>query len=145
MDFFDKLGETIVSAGRDVSQKAKDISGVAKLNLDIRAKEDFVNKQYAEIGRRYYDNHKNDVPVPYEQFESIAEALESIAQMKRDLNEIKGTRECPKCGVKSADGAAFCASCGAKLDIYEEDEPVEAEVVEEVVAESAAEEVPSAD
>ena len=27
MEFFDKLSETIVSAGKDVGQKAKDVSG----------------------------------------------------------------------------------------------------------------------
>ena len=32
MEFFDKLSETIVSAGKDVGQKAKDVSGIAKLN-----------------------------------------------------------------------------------------------------------------
>ena len=42
MEFFDKLSETIVSAGKDVGQKAKDVSGIAKLKMDIRSKEDFV-------------------------------------------------------------------------------------------------------
>jgi len=40
MEFFDKLSETIVSAGKDVGQKAKDVSGIAKLKMDIRSKED---------------------------------------------------------------------------------------------------------
>ena len=42
MEFFDKLSETIVSAGKDVGQKAKDVSEIAKLKMDIRSKEDFV-------------------------------------------------------------------------------------------------------
>ena len=41
MEFFDKLSETIVSAGKDVGQKAKDVSGIAKLKMDIRSKEVF--------------------------------------------------------------------------------------------------------
>ena len=45
MEFFDKLSETIVSAGKDVGQKAKDVSGIAKLKMDIRSKEDFVEKR----------------------------------------------------------------------------------------------------
>ena len=49
MDFFDRMGEKLVTAGRDVTQKAKDLSGTAKLNLDIKAKEDFIEKQYAQI------------------------------------------------------------------------------------------------
>ena len=36
MEFFDKLSETIVSAGKDVGQKAKDVSEIAKLKMDIQ-------------------------------------------------------------------------------------------------------------
>ena len=60
MEFFDKLSETIVSAGKDVGQKAKDVSEIAKLKMDIRSKEDFVEKQYAEIGKAYYEKHKDE-------------------------------------------------------------------------------------
>ena len=46
MEFFEKLSESLVSAGKDVSQKAKDVSEIAKLKLDIKSKEDYVQKQY---------------------------------------------------------------------------------------------------
>ena len=48
MSFFDEMKESLVSAGKDVSQKAKEVSGVAKLKLDVKSKEDYVEKQYAE-------------------------------------------------------------------------------------------------
>lgn len=32
------MGEKLVTAGKDVTQKAKDLSGTAKLNFDIKAK-----------------------------------------------------------------------------------------------------------
>ena len=35
MEFFDKLSETIVSAGKDVGQKAKDVSEIAKLKIGV--------------------------------------------------------------------------------------------------------------
>ena len=53
MEIFEKIGDTIVSAGKDVTEKAKELSSVAKLKMDIRAKEDFVEKQYALIGKKY--------------------------------------------------------------------------------------------
>ncbi len=121
MELWNKLGETIATAGRDVSQMAKDLSGTAKLNLDIRAKEDFIQKQYAEIGKMYYDAHKDDPETPYEQILTINEAFAAIAQMKKELLEIKGAKQCPKCGAQMAEDAGFCSSCGAKLDIFEEE------------------------
>ena len=56
MEFFDKLSETIESAGKDVGQKAKDVSGIAKLKMDIRSKEDFVEKQYANLEKHIMRN-----------------------------------------------------------------------------------------
>ena len=44
MSFFDEMKESLVSAGKDVSQKAKEVSGVAKLKLDVKSKEDYVEK-----------------------------------------------------------------------------------------------------
>ena len=59
MSFFDEMKESLVSAGKDVSQKAKEVSGVAKLKLDVKSKEDYVEKQYAELGRTYFDAHRD--------------------------------------------------------------------------------------
>ncbi len=42
MAFFNKLGESLTTAGREVSQKAKEVSEITKLRLDIKAKEDYV-------------------------------------------------------------------------------------------------------
>ena len=34
MEIFEKIGDTIVSAGKDVTEKAKELSSVAKLKMD---------------------------------------------------------------------------------------------------------------
>ena len=105
MAFFDKLGETIVNVGKDATQKAKDLSGVAKLNLDIKAKEDYVQRQYTELGRIYYEEHKTESEVDgAEHFELIKEALEEIERMKLEIMELRGTKTCPKCGAELAGG-----------------------------------------
>ena len=57
MEFFDKLSETIVSAGKDVGQKAKDVSGIAKLKMDIRSKEDFVEMVQWKNSMRNLEKH----------------------------------------------------------------------------------------
>jgi len=122
MEFFDKLSETIVSAGKDVGQKAKDVSGIAKLKMDIRSKEDFVEKQYAELGKAYYENAEGEEKTPeQEHFFLITEALGEIERMRAEVFKLQGAVECPKCGAKMPQGAAFCSSCGTKMDdIFEE-------------------------
>lgn len=109
------MKESLVSAGKDVSQKAKEVSGVAKLKLDVKSKEDYVEKQYAELGRTYFDAHKDDEEnAENEQFKVIKEALAEIERMKTEILNLQGAAECPNCGARMPQGASFCSSCGAK-------------------------------
>ena len=116
MEFFDKLSESLVSAGKDVSQKAKDVSEIAKLKLDIKS-------NYEELGRSYYEKHKDEEECEEaEQFFLIREAVEEIERMKAEVLRIQGSAECPKCGAKMPEGAVYCSNCGTKMDdMYEEE------------------------
>ena len=62
MDFFSKLGDSIVNATQEVGEKAKGMTDIAKLQYEMRTKEDFMNKQYQEIGKMFYDANKENVP-----------------------------------------------------------------------------------
>lgn len=116
MSFFDEMKESLVSAGKDVSQKAKEVSGVAKLKLDVKSKEDYVEKQYAELGRTYFDAHRDDEEnAENEQFKVIKEALAEIERMKTEILNLQGAAECPNCGARMPQGASFCSSCGTKM------------------------------
>ena len=93
MDFFDRMGEKLVTAGKDVTQKAKDLSGTAKLNFDIKAKEDFIEKQYAQIGKLYYEDHKEEADGAYGQLTMVLPKKGLIVAVQcpesGDLNKVK--------------------------------------------------------
>lgn len=125
MEFFEKLGDTIVSVGKDVTQKAKDVSGIAKLKLDIRSKEDFVKEQYIELGKAYYEAHKEEEVEDQARFDQIKEALEEIERMRLQILELKGARKCPGCGAEAADTAEYCSVCGAKLTVVVDEDDCE--------------------
>lgn len=122
MDFIDKLSDTIVTVSKDATQKAKSISEIAKLRLDIRTKEDDINKKYQQIGKLYFEEHKDDEEPAYEQIISIKEAQEVLEELRGQLGQIKGVQQCPACGKEMDLDADFCSKCGAKLDIFEEEE-----------------------
>ena len=129
MAIFEDMRDALLSAGKDVSNKAKEVSGIAKLKLDVKSKEDFVEKQYAELGRTYYEQHKEDEePAEAERFKVIREALEEIDRMKAEILNLQGAAECPNCGARMPQGAAFCSNCGTKM---EEPEHFTGEVVDE--------------
>ena len=112
---FERVKQEIVSAGKDVGAKAKEVSSVAKIRLDIRAKEDFLEKQYAALGRAYYSAHK-DEDVPEETvFAIIREAEEELERLKDELLTLQGAVVCPSCGLKQPDDSSYCKNCGASL------------------------------
>ena len=140
MSAWDDLKGTLFAAGRDVSQKAKEVSEVAKLKMDIHTKEDFVEKQFATLGRAYYEANKDNASEKdAAQFAVIAEAMEEIKRMNQQVMDIQGVLQCPNCGKKVPAGNAFCSDCGAKMDEIVVDatvvseEAVEEETVVEVV------------
>ena len=137
MAAWDDLKDSLFAAGRDVSQKAKEVSEIAKLKMDIRAKEDFVEKQFAALGRAYYEANKGHADEKdAEPFRVIKDAMDEVARMQQQLLDIQGVVVCPNCGTKSPVGKSYCSDCGAKLD----DVVVDTEIVsEETIVETPTE------
>lgn len=123
MDFFDKLSDTLVTATKEVGQKAKGMTDLAKLQYDKKCKEDELKQKFEALGRKYYQQKKSEVPEEdMEDFEDIEMTIQQINDLNEGIMEAKGAKSCPKCGARVADNASFCSNCGAKLnDMFEED------------------------
>lgn len=91
MDFFEKIGETITTKGREVTDKAKDIAEIANLRSQISTCEEVVKKNYLEIGKLYYEQFKD---AEYNDFEeqcsAVANAKAGIQALEEKIQEIKG-------------------------------------------------------
>ncbi|EOS21099.1 hypothetical protein C806_04684 [Lachnospiraceae bacterium 3-1] len=131
MAFFTNLGETISATGKDVSQKVRDLTGIAKLNLDVKVKEDFVEKQYIEIGKQYFELHKDDEEPLFEEMELIQQSLKEIEQLKAEIADLKGKKKCSVCGAVVEQDAVYCNKCGAKCESIFEEEVVTPEKPQE--------------
>ena len=110
-----KVKESLVNAGKEVESMAKDASAVAKIKIDIHNKEVFLEKQYALLGKAFYEAHKDEEVEEQVYFTSIKEAEEELVQLNADLLAATGAVECPACGSKQPEDKAFCADCGAEL------------------------------
>ncbi|MFT4146924.1 MAG: zinc-ribbon domain-containing protein [Mobilitalea sp.] len=116
MAFFDKVGETISTKSKDVVKKAKDLAEISNLNGQINTQEEVVNKALIELGRTYYEEHKDIADdVHAAKMNKIKVALDRIQQLRTDINIIKGVTNCTTCGAEMASGSIFCSSCGAKV------------------------------
>lgn len=122
MDFFLKLGDTLAEVGQDVALRAKDLAENTKLSIDIHAKEEYINKQYASLGRKIYEMREGDGELKFEEFELIREAKQEVARMQGQLAERKGMKKCCSCQAVMPQDALFCPSCGTKDETPFEEE-----------------------
>lgn len=133
MAFFENLGATISSKGKDVAKKAKELAEVASLNGQISTQEDNINRAFTEMGKALYEKCKSEPDVCWEeQCGQIDACYEEITRLRGEILKVKGVKLCPQCNVEVPDGSAFCPSCGTKMP----EEPVEEQPTQE--AEEAA-------
>ena len=91
MDFINKVEETITTKGQRVVDKAKEMAEVASLKSQIGTCEEVIKKNYAEIGRLYYENYGDN---PEELFEKQCRAFQNaqngVQDLEQKIRQIKG-------------------------------------------------------
>lgn len=91
MDFFNKVEETITTKGQIVVDKAKEMAEIASLKSQIGTCEEVIKKNYAEIGRIYYENFgDNPEELFVKQCRSVKNAQAGIQDLEQKIKEIKG-------------------------------------------------------
>ncbi len=93
MDFINRLGDTIVTKGKEAADKAKETAEILNLKSQIATCEEVIRKNYYELGKYYFEQHKED-DAPEEgslkQFEAIRHAQKGIQELQKQIDEIKG-------------------------------------------------------
>lgn len=150
-----KLGE-VSDATKDLAEKAadatKDFAGkaadkakaggrIAKLSMEIASEKENMKKTYLEIGKLYYDTHKDDPDGFFIQLcEEIAIAEKSIAGKEAEIAQLKASGEDDSIEVEfeevvsgeeaAASGSCECC-CGCTEDAPAGEVPAEEDKTEE--------------
>lgn len=108
-------GKTRDAAGK-AADKAKIYARIAKLSVEINGERDTMKKAYIEIGKLYYDSHKDDPDGFFSQlFEEVRLAAENIAQKQTEISALKAA---------AGDGAdENDAAADVSFETVEEDAP----------------------
>lgn len=137
-DFMDKVGafaskaaETAKDVAGVAATKTKQVSRIAKLNMDISGQKDAAKKAYTELGKLYYESHHDAPEAGLAQVcQQIDIAMASIASMEEEIARIKESM--------TADEQAQDADFASVVDQTEAD--VEVEIHEEETHEEPHEE-----
>lgn len=115
MAFFDKISETLSKGSKNIIDKTKDLTDIAKLNGQINSEENKIRDAYIALGKAYYKKHRiSPDAADAVQFEVIANAEIAIAKYKTEIQTIKKVTICHNCGAEIPADAMFCPRCGAK-------------------------------
>ena len=121
-------------------KKTGEVTGTAKIRMDIRALNTRLAKCFETIGRAYYRQEKG---LGEGHAETIASAIAEadsikaeIAALREEMAKLQGCVICSACGAQISDKSIFCPLCGVKLP----EPPKEETPAEETAAQDAAEE-----
>ena len=111
---FNELKDAVISTLGNVAEKtrtlaekatdkAKDVTRLAKLGMELNSEKDAVQKTFTEIGKLYYETTKDSPDSFFVQlFDEIALTGKNIERLKAEIEELKSgidPRTCKECGV----------------------------------------------
>ncbi|MBQ9083256.1 MAG: hypothetical protein IJY28_07140 [Clostridia bacterium] len=110
MSFLKDLSKTVSYAVDEAVSRAKELTGVVKLNTAIRARQYEIDKAYAAIGRAVFAREAADPESPAAELcakvlanqEAIASMQQQIADLKQEASEERKARSESVCAAKEA-------------------------------------------
>ncbi len=96
-DIAGKAADATKGIASVAAEKAKAGGRIAKLTMDIAREKEDMKKTYLEIGKLYYDTHKDAPEGFFSQLcEEIALAEKSVAAKQAELDELKASFTTPE-------------------------------------------------
>ena len=132
-------GKGIASKAAD---KAKSSARIAKLTVEIANEKENMKKAYIEIGKLYYDTHKDDPEGFFIQLcDEVGIALKSIADKEAEIEELKSSETDDEADIEvefekvveadEADAGAEAAGEDAGEPVAEEESAAQDEAADE--------------
>jgi hypothetical protein len=132
MAFFEDLGKKLTKVGEVAAEKTKEVAEFTKVNAKILDTQNKLDKAYIEVGKRYVELHPaNEEDEMKSAVEAVYGLEDQLKELRKQLQDLKGTLKCEICGAECAAEAVFCSKCGAELK--KEEIIIDADDIEEDV------------
>ena len=129
MAFFEQLGYRIAEARHGVVKQTRNLTDTTRLNAKIADNKREMSQLLFELGQNYYQKHRKETDneeQPY--IDRVNELFQEILSWQDEIERIKSGEVGRVCGSRIVEGAAFCISCGTRLDMSEVGGPARIEV-----------------
>ncbi len=131
MDFFNKIGDLANKAGK----KTEDLTKEAKIKMKMSESKSKIEELYKEIGKEMYQKHIKGEEASREDFADplvkIDDLSKEIEEYQNQIRKLKNKRICASCDAEIDSKIKFCPHCGAEQPVIEDEEPLEAEIVDD--------------
>lgn len=117
MDFLNKAKASIANASKDITQKASDAGGLAKVSAHLFE----VEKEYKELmkslGEAAYEQKYAEIKALLPEIVAAIDANRAdYEKSKKEQAVLKGMRICPNCGAEQDKLAVRCTVCGINME-----------------------------
>lgn len=123
MGFFDNALNKTKEVFDVAAKKTDEVVTVEKQKFNISSLKSKREKDYADLGRIYFETVKNDTSLSDEVrnlVDAITEKSEEIDRLNQDIQNIKNKRICPNCKANIDVNSSYCNNCGEKLNFESE-------------------------
>lgn len=100
-------------------QKTSEVVITEKQKFNAASLKSKREKDYAELGRIYFEMVKDDTEVDTKTrklVDAIVEKSDEIDRINAEIESIKKKRICPNCGSYADEKSSYCNNCGIKFN-----------------------------
>jgi len=112
------IRDTISNFTRNVTKTSGDLFKTTKLSMSVSTEQAALKNLYMEVGKKVHEIYQygGNLGKFFDEKYAEMEACErKIEELKEEISQIKGVRECPKCGKTAERSSEFCPKCGLRF------------------------------
>lgn len=134
MSFVDNVINTTKNVAATAGKKTDEAIRTSKLKIKSSQLTGDIKSKHEKLGALVYEMSRTGEK-DTEAFDALVVEIDAanaeLADIEKQLDELKGKVACPACGFKTDSDNAFCPKCGAKLPEKPVEEAAEEPVIEE--------------
>lgn len=113
MDFLSEFGKRFSNVARSVADKGRDNPEAARLNDELRAAGEALERLFADYGRVCYT--AGNLEAGADLAARIRAGMARVEALSACRDDLQAGRRCAACGTFQPRSARFCANCGKRL------------------------------